>query len=80
MSYKQRRKIFPEAINIRMDYIPELRYNRIGKEKNIYDSNIDISSIVDIDGDFLVKTSNEILERPDARGIFEGNRRKFENG
>lgn len=76
MSYEQRNNKIPEAVHSRMDSIPELLYNKFGKEKSVYDNNIDTDSIVDINGDFINKKSNEILEGSDAERIFRGNRKK----
>lgn len=76
MSYEQRNNKIPEAVHSRMDSIPELLYNKFGKEKSVYDNNIDSDSIVDINGDFINKKSNEILEGSDAERIFRGNRKK----
>lgn len=76
MSYEQRNNKIPEAVHSRMDSIPELLYNKFGKEKSVYDNNIDTDSIVDINGDFINKKSDEILEGSDAERIFRGNRKK----
>lgn len=76
MNYEQRNNKIPEAVHSRMDSIPELLYNKFGKEKSVYDNNIDTDSIVDINGDFINKKSDEILEGSDAERIFRGNRKK----